>query len=244
MREQVIMAATEDGWAPRSDVAALVGVSVSALRRWIEAGDVRAERRGSVWFVSVEDAERRAGKYEAEEAPEGGGPAAQLLFQATAHLKQAHRHVETLQGPAEKLLAMLAEENQRLRARCAQLEQRHLDMLGVYERSMTLEHERKLSEIAMNASEQRKQEAFRTLVRYAPVVATMVASHVSGGAAAPVREGALAQLVAELSDEQVQAIAASGVLPSHAAALLVEVRKQVRDGQKQSTQEGVSSAAS
>ena len=38
MREQVIMAATEDGWAPRSDVAALVGVSVSALRRWIEAG--------------------------------------------------------------------------------------------------------------------------------------------------------------------------------------------------------------
>ena len=109
---------------------------------------------------------------------------------------------------------------------------------------MTLEHERKLSEIAMNASEQRKQEAFRTLVRYAPVIATMVASHVGGGAAAPVREGALAQLVAELSDEQVQAIATSGVLPSHAAALLVEVRKQVRDGQKQSTQEGVSSAAS
>jgi len=237
------MAATEDGWAPRSDVAALVGVSVSALRRWIEAGDVRAERRGSVWFVSVEDAERRAGKYEAEEAPEGGGPTA-LLFQATAHLKQAHRHVETLQGPAEKLLSMLAEENQRLRARCAQLEQRHLDMLGVYERSMTLEHERKLSEIAMNASEQRKQEAFRTLVRYAPVIATMVASHVGGGAAAPVREGALAQLVAELSEEQVQAIAASGVLPSHAAALLVEVRKQVIDGQKQSTQEGVGSVAS
>jgi hypothetical protein len=37
------MAATEDGWAPRSDVAALVGVSVSALCRWIEASD-RAER--------------------------------------------------------------------------------------------------------------------------------------------------------------------------------------------------------
>jgi len=55
---------------------------------------------------------------------------------------------------------MLAEENQRLRARCAQLEQRHLDMLGVYERSMTLEHERKISEIAMNASEQRSRKRF------------------------------------------------------------------------------------
>src|SRR5205814_6495399 len=117
MREQVIMAATEDGWAPRSDVAALVGVSVSALRRWIEAGDVRAERRGSVWFVSVEDAERRAGKYESEEPLESADSATQILHQATAHLKQAHRHIETLQGPAERLLAMLAEENQRLRAR-------------------------------------------------------------------------------------------------------------------------------
>src|SRR5258706_81884 len=128
MREQVIMAATEDGWAPRSDVAALVGVSVSALRRWIEAGDVRAERRGSVRFVSVQDAERRAGKYEAEEATHGGGPAARAL--------------------------------------------------------------------------------------------------------------------PELSGERGEAIAASGVPPSQAAAMLGGVRKQVRDGQKQSPQEGASSAAS
>ena len=234
------MAAQEDGWAPRTDVAALVGVSVSALRRWIEAGDVRAERRASVWFVNVEDAEKRAGKSDGDEPPEGGDSSAQLLHQATNHLKQAHRHVETLHAPAERLLGMLAEENQRLRARCAELEQRHLDMLGVYERSMTLEHERKLAEIATHASEQRKQEAFRTLVRYAPVVATMVTSHLGGGAAAaPIREGALVQLISELSDEQIQSIAGSGVLPNHAAALLMEVRKQVKNGNGKDTQEGV-----
>jgi hypothetical protein len=233
------MSASDDGWAPRSDVAALVGVSVSALRRWIEAGDVRAERRGAVWFVSIEDAERRAGKAESDELPENADATAQLLQQATAHLRQAHRHNETLQGPAEKLLGMLAQENQRLRERCAQLEQRHLDMLSVYERSMTLEHERKIAEIATMASEQRKQEAFRTLIRYAPVVATMVTSHLGGGAAAaPIREGALVQLVSELSDEQVQAIASSGVLPAHAAALLIEIRKQVNHGKAQDAEQG------
>src|SRR5204863_1558380 len=85
----------------------------------------------------------------------------QLLHQATLHLKQAHKHVETLHAPAERLLAMLAEENQRLRLRCAELEQRHIDMIGVYERSMTVEHERKLGEIATHASEERKQEVLR-----------------------------------------------------------------------------------
>ncbi|HVW28904.1 MAG TPA: hypothetical protein VHC69_26245 [Polyangiaceae bacterium] len=135
---------------------------------------------------------------------------------------------------------MLAEENQRLRARCAELEQRHIQMLGVYERSMTLEHERKLAEIAVHKSEERKQEAFRTLIRYAPVVASMVTSHLGGGAAgAPIREGALAQLIAELTDEQIQSIAASGALPAHAAALLVEVRRQVKNGKQENTQEGV-----
>ena len=237
------MSGSDDGWAPRSDVATLVGVSVSALRRWIDAGDVRAERRGTVWFVSIEDAERRAaGKAESDELPENADATAQLLHQATAHLRQAHRHNETLQGPAEKLLAMLAQENQRLRERCAQLEQRHLDMLGVYERSMTLEHERKLAEIATAASEQRKQEAFRTLIRYAPVVATMVTSHLGGGAAAaPIREGALVQLVSELSDEQVKAIATSGVLPAHAAALLIEIRKQVKNGKAEDAQQATAS---
>lgn len=234
------MSAPDDGWAPRTDVAALVGVSVSALRRWIDAGEVRAERRGAVWFVNVEDAESRAGKSGGDEPPPEGDSSAQLLHQATAHLKQAHRHLETLHAPAEKLLGMLAEENQRLRARCAELEQRHIQMLGVYERSMTLEHERKLAEIAVHKSEERKQEAFRTLIRYAPVVASMVTSHFGGGgAAAPIREGALAQLIAELSDEQIQAIAASGALPAHAAALLVEVRRQVKNGKQENTQEGV-----
>src|SRR5580765_960902 len=164
------MSAPDDGWAPRSEVASLVGVSITTLRKWVEAGDVRAERRGSVWYLSVDDAEQRAGKREESdnEPPEGADPAAQLLHQAGVHLKQAHRHVETLHGPAVKLLGMLADENQRLRDRCAQLEQRHIDMIGVYERSMTVEHERKLAEISMHASEERKQEAFRTLIRYAP----------------------------------------------------------------------------
>lgn len=233
------MPVPEDGWAPRTEVAATVGVSVSALRRWIDAGDVRAERRGSVWFVNVEDAETRAGKQENTE-PSPDDPTAQLLHQATLHLKQAHKHVETLHGPAERLLAMLAEENQRLRLRCAELEQRHIDMIGVYERSMTVEHERKLGEIATHASEERKQEAFRTLIRYAPVVATMLTSHLGGGAAAaPIREGMLVQLIAELTDEQIQSIATSGVLPAHAAALLMEVRKQVKNGKEENTQKGV-----
>src|SRR5437016_1096576 len=113
------MSPPDDGWAPRTEVASLVGVSVSALRRWIEAGDVRAERRWSVWYVNVEDAERRAGKYSDEEPPDGVDGPSLLLHQANVHLKQAHRHVETLQAPAERLLAMLAEENQRLRVRCA-----------------------------------------------------------------------------------------------------------------------------
>lgn len=236
------MSTTDDGWAPRSDVATLVGVSISTLRKWVDAGDVRAERRGSIWYVSVDDAEQRAGKRdeEGDEPPEGADPAAQILHQAAVHLKQAHRHVETLHGPAVRLLGMLADENQRLRERCAQLEQRHIDMLGVYERSMTLEHERKLAEIATHASEERKQEAFRTLIRYAPVVATMVTSHLGGGAASLLREGALAQLVSELSDEQIQSIGMSGFLPAHAMALLVEVRKQVKNGKGQNTQERVS----
>lgn len=231
------MSVQDDGWAPRTEVATLVGVSVSTLRRWIDAGDVRAERRDAVWYANVEDAETRAGKSEASE-PQPDDPTAQLLHQANVHLKQAHKHVETLHGPAERLLAMLAEENQRLRVRCAELEQRHIDMLGVYERSMTLDHERKISEIATHASEERKQEAFRTLIRYAPVVATMVTSHLAGGTTtAPLREGALVQLIAELTDDEVQRIASSGVLPDHATALLMEVRKQVKNGKEQSTQE-------
>src|SRR5947207_2637217 len=80
------MAAPEDGWAPRTDVAALVGVSVSALRRWIEAGDVRAERRASVWFVNVEDAEKRAGKSDGDEPPGGGGSADPRGGVGSAHL--------------------------------------------------------------------------------------------------------------------------------------------------------------
>ncbi|NIT35491.1 MAG: hypothetical protein GTN49_03150, partial [candidate division Zixibacteria bacterium] len=93
------------------------------------------------------------------------------------------------QEPAKVLLSTLAEENQRLRARCAELENKHLEMLAVYEKAQQDEHARKLAELDAIARQRRLDEAFQTLQSYGPLVATMVGAHFLGDSAAPLQEG-------------------------------------------------------
>lgn len=231
----------EPGYLPRSEVANLVGVSVSTVRRWVEAGDVRAEQRGGgTWFVHLDDAEQRravgAGFTPNANANEPVDPQTQLFAQATKHFSQMGRYIDTLHGPAERLLKLLADENERLRDRCKMLEDRHVDNVTLYEKMVSEQHERHLSEMEATASQLRKTEAWKTLLHYAPTVATMVANHAGGAAVAgPIEEGALRQMVSELDSAQLQSIARA--MPPHMGALLVQVHKHTRGGRHDGTQE-------
>ena len=49
-----------DSMLPRAEVARTCGVSLATIRRWHELGDIRAEKRGTCWFYSLEDALARA----------------------------------------------------------------------------------------------------------------------------------------------------------------------------------------
>lgn len=224
-----------DEYAPRPDVASAIGVSIATLRRWIDAGEVRAEQRGRVWYVHFADAEKRNAERGDKDA---GAPATDATSVAMANLaaalRQSHAHVATLQAPAKQLLECLAEENQRLRARCAELEQRHLDMLAVYERAQTDEHARKLAELDALSRQKRLDEAFGTLKDFGPLVATMLGAHFFGGdGAAPLQEGALRMALGELTDEQAAGLARG--LPAHLGALILEIRKQIKDGKQKAS---------
>ncbi len=220
----------EDAFKPRADVATSLGVSTTTVKRWCDVGDVRAELRGRAWWVHWDDAQKRAAD-EDEKVTDGIAAAMAHMIGA---LKGTQQHVNSLQEPAKVLLSTLAEENQRLRARCAELENKHLEMLAVYEKAQQDEHARKLAELDAIARQRRLDEAFQTLQSYGPLVATMVGAHFLGDSAAPLQEGALREMLAEMDDEKAAALAST--LAPEKAATLLEIRKQVRDGKQKAKQ--------
>ncbi len=76
--------------------------------------------------------------------------------------------------------AALIQENERLRARCSNLEDRHQQVITLQEELMTLHHERELNVLRASKAEQRKDHALAQLTTFAPVVLHKLSGHLHG----------------------------------------------------------------
>lgn len=221
-----------------ADAVKLVGVTRGTLQRWITLGKVRAQRPGAgqAWQVWLEDVYEvfngSVSDRNDEDLEDELGANATVYGQVVRALQQAHRHVEQLIAPAKTFLEGVAAENQRLRERNAQLEDKLLASADKYEQAMTLEHQRRQDEERERRSAMREQQVWEMVLKWGPTVATGMAGHFGLG---NVQEALLTTLVQQMPQEQFIAFARH--LPPEIYSVLERVRATAKKEQNTNGQQ-------
>jgi hypothetical protein len=192
--------------------------------RWANRREIRGERTpAGEWRVHLGDVLERATTGEAvspEDMADEVTPGT-LHAQLNQFLKTALRHNETLLEPVRKYLESLGGENDRLRARCNDLEARWEHSLEKWESSLSLEHERRLVEAREARQAAREEKVMRTLLDWMPAVTMGMAGHFGLGG---MQEQILTDMIGKMTEEQIRKIVLSGALTPEQLAVLERLR--------------------
>jgi hypothetical protein len=168
-----------DEWATKTVAAAAAGVTGTTIRRWYDQSDIRGEKRAGVWHYAMADVMAMAHRDAKDNDDDDDDPAkadspTRVLAALVPSVRQTQKHVENLLAPNRLTLQILQEENERLRRRNGELEDRLVNMLDVHEKALTLEHERRMAREAFDLEQSRKGKAFETAMAYIPHITSMV----------------------------------------------------------------------
>jgi DNA-binding transcriptional MerR regulator len=154
-------------WPGRRQAAQMLGIMPGMLDRLVRKGRVRYVEVGGLRRYCPQDLDTLTDVEERNSADE-------VVASTTAALRAANAHAESmirlLVEPSERVLAMLSEENKALRARCAQLEDRHVAMLEAHEKAVSAEHERKLVANAVLREQDRADQAAKVVLERGPLL--------------------------------------------------------------------------
>ena len=168
-----------ESWLTGGDVVAL-GASSRQLARWTEAHVVRRAKDGSgQWRYSRPDVEAAlAGSQKKGEGRD------EVLDTLRATVAMLMGHLETsfrmIHEPSRQVQELLQRENARLSTQCDTLQEKHLDMLEVFEKLMTAQHERELERSRVESVEARKDRAFERISEAAPELLQQVVQSLGG----------------------------------------------------------------
>lgn len=197
-----------EGWLTGAEVTA-IGVTPRSLSRWIESGIVqRAKDSAGQWRFKPEDIEAQKSRVL---APTGSRDEVLESFRALLHMTLGHleRSWSQAHDPGQKLLDLLAKENDRLAKRCEKLEDRHLQFLELFESLMTRQHERELAVKVTDQREARKDKAFTKLTDALPTFFQQVLSGLGAK-----------RLVESIGDDQLAVLMLADFLTAEQKALL------------------------
>ncbi len=197
-----------ENWLTGSDVTAL-GVTPRALSRWSENGLVQKAKdaAGQLRFNPADVEQQRTRSQAAS------GSRDEVLESFRALLNMTLGHLERSWGqvhePGQRLLDLLATENDRLAKRCEKLEDRHLQFLDLFEKLMTNQHQRELESRVVDQREARKDKAFGKLADAAPAFLAQLASGLGAK-----------KLVDSIDDEQLSVLTVAEFLTEEQRAIL------------------------
>lgn len=197
-----------DTWPARAAAAKLLGISLSTMDRWIADEKIKGVRH--------EDGSLRFDPADLNELRPRSEPS--LVQELVLALKASNAHavslVNSVTGPAEKLLALYGSEAQAMRTRIETLEARNLQMLEVFELAVSAKHTRDLEIMRHEQSEKRKTQGMDALLRHAPTLASQALG-----------AKGLRDLWETFDAAQLQALSESGFLSDEQRALLASIKR-------------------
>ncbi len=210
-------------FVPLLEAVRITGVSRGTIMRWSRAKEVRSEQRDNGrWQVWLADVIARSGSVKTSEetdAAEAEAEETQIANATTeglrnddrmaliAAIRASNKHVQVLMEPARKYLEGIGSENDKLRARTSELEQKLQGMIETYERALGEEHKRRMEEDRMRREQDRLDMVLRKFSDYGPIVLSGLAGHFG---MTQIQESMLVKMVINLSDEQMSALSQLG----------------------------------
>jgi hypothetical protein len=131
-------------------------------------------------------------------------------------------------------------ENERLRERCGQLEERHMQVMALQEELLSTRHEREVMTVKAMRAEGRKDKALAQVATLAPVVARRFLNSGQAGEEATT-DPLIAQLGGSLTDTQIQSL--MGILSPAQQVAAYELFVKQRAQQKNDADEPESVAS-
>lgn len=184
-------------------------------------GLVNPEDNETVSEFRITSGDQDVGAAHDSELPNAEGIIKQVLrFNSNLH-REARMGFSTTQRA-------LIDENERLRERCGQLEERHMQVMTLQEELLSTRHEREVMAVQAMRAEGRKDKALSHVATLAPVVARRMLGVGQDPAAV---DPLIAQLGGSLTDAQIQALM-SILSPTQQAAayeLFIKQRAQQKN---------------
>lgn len=149
-------------WPSTHMASQQTGIGKATLIRMAQGKQVEAVMVDGVWRFNPDDLAAAAEQSEEDAARQR---VHKLLEQAQAHIQVLTRQMTE---PVDRMMKLLLQENAALRERINTLEQRHLDMLDAYEKSVSLEHERALERELETRKAKRIDESLEQFWNYVP----------------------------------------------------------------------------
>jgi hypothetical protein len=226
-----VMTAEIDRYVSIQEASTASGVSRRTIGRWYDDANsgVRTQlgARGvkQVWLADVfakhDDKTTDVEDEDDDERMTLEVARARVASEMAKALQIQNQHVIQLHAPATKLFEQLSAENDKLRARITELEQKNREMLDLHERHLSDEYQRRREEERERRSAARADQAVQTLLRFAPAAFAGILGHFGarGG-----QETVLVDAVQGFTDEQFRALVTSGFLGPEAIALIERIR--------------------
>ena len=226
-----MMAEEIDRFVSIQEASTVTGVSRRTIGRWYDDphSGVRTQigARGvkQVWLADVmnkhDDKSATADEDEDDERMTVEVARARVASEMAKALQIQNQHIIQLHAPATKLFEQLSTENDKLRARITELEQKNREMLDLHEKHLSEEYQRRREEERERRSAARADQAVQTLLRFAPAAFAGILGHFGarGG-----QETVLVDAVQGFTDEQFRALVTSGFLGPEAIALIERIR--------------------
>lgn len=153
-------------WPDRKEAAARKGVSTTTIRNLEKRKLLTPVRVGGIYRYDPEELD------DVEAVDSNEIRMADLLAAATMLVKQSHDHCEKLVSlitvPSQNLQATYDKINERQNARVESLETKNATMIENAEQAVSIQHERHLEEVKLEASEKRKSVIFDQLSKQIP----------------------------------------------------------------------------
>lgn len=208
-------------FVPIVAAVAACGYSRGSVLRWIKDGSVRGESKEGRQQVWLADVLERAGTADQEGDSEYAETHSKAYQELVRALSLANKHNAELMAPFRQIVEVVIEENKSLRQQVKDGDAQLHEMHKRHEAVLSAEHERRQTERREEREQKRRDEAFQTFGQYLPAIMAGVGGHFG---VSPVQESALVATLAQMTDDQFQSLAQSGMVPPAMLAVIERVR--------------------